>query len=59
MKMTSLSIKERKAKAPSFLTPSKNYTMIEEFKDKLKSFRKLLNQRTKNIKTTRYELNEK
>ena len=43
MKMTSLSIKERKAKAPSFLTPSKNYTMIEEFKDKLKSFRNLLN----------------
>ena len=43
MKMTSLSIKERKAKVPSFLTPSKNYTMIEELKDKLKSFRKLLN----------------
>ena len=43
MKMTSLSIKERKAKVPSFLTPSKNYTMIKELKDKLKSFRKLLN----------------
>ena len=36
--MPSLSIKERKAKMPSFLTASKKYTMIEEFKDGLKDF---------------------
>ena len=40
MKMPSLSIKERKAKTASFLTPSKKYTMIEEFKDELKKFLK-------------------
>ena len=42
MKISSLSIKERKAKTPSFLTPSKKYTMIEEFKDELKDFKKIL-----------------
>ena len=35
--------KERKAKVPSFLTPLKKYTMIEEFKDELKDFQKILN----------------
>ena len=35
MKMPSLSIKQRKAKTPSFLVPSKKYIMIEEFKDEL------------------------
>ena len=38
MKMPSLSIKERKAKTPSFLTHLKKYAMIEEFKDELKDF---------------------
>ena len=36
--MPSLSIKERKGKTPSFLTPSKKHTMIKEFKDELKDF---------------------
>ena len=38
MKMPSLLINERKAKMPSFLTPSRKYTMIEEFKDQFKGF---------------------
>ena len=38
MKMPSLSIKERKAKTPSFLTPSRKHTLIEEFMDESKDF---------------------
>ena len=38
MKMLSLSIRERKAKTPSFLTASKKYMVIEAFKDELKDF---------------------
>ena len=38
MKMPSLSIKEKKHKTPSLVTPSKKYMMIEEFKDDLKDF---------------------
>ena len=56
--MASLSIKERKAKTPSFLTPSKKYTMIEEFKDELKDFKKILN-KIKELKLLRdQEINE-
>ena len=33
--------KERKAKNISFLTPSKKYIMIEEFKDELKSLKNI------------------
>ena len=36
--------KERKAKNISFLTPSKKYIMIEEFKDELKSLKNILNE---------------
>ena len=36
--MPSLLMKERKAKTPSFLTPSRKYTMIEEIKDEFKDF---------------------
>ena len=42
MKMPSLSIKERNSKT-LFLILSKKYTMIEEFKDELKDFKKILN----------------
>ena len=41
--MPSLSIKERKAKTPSFLAPSKKYTMIKEFKDELRGLKNILN----------------
>ena len=44
MKMPSLSLKERKAKTPSFLVPSKKYTMIEEVKDELRSLKNILNE---------------
>ena len=43
MKMSNLSIKERKAKAPSLLAPSKKYTMIEEFNDELRGLKNKLN----------------
>ena len=42
--MTSLSIKERKAKTPSFLVLSKKYIIIEEFKDKLRDLKNILNE---------------
>ena len=58
MKMPSLSMKERKAKTPSFSTPSRKYTMIEEFKDELKDFKKVLNE-IKELKLLReQEINE-
>ena len=44
MKMLTLSIKERKAKAPSFLASSKKYTMIEEFKDELRGLKNILDE---------------
>ena len=55
MKMPSLSIKERKAKTPSFLTPSKKYTMIEEFNDELRGLKNILNEikKTGTIERTR------
>ena len=55
MKMPSLSIKERKAKAPSFLAPSKKYIMIEEFKDELRGLKNILNEikKTGTIERTR------
>ena len=55
MKMPSLSIKERKAKTPSFLAPSKKYIMIEEFKDELRDLKNILNEikKTGTIERTR------
>ena len=44
MKMPILSIKERKAKAPSFLVPSKKYIMMEEFKAELRDLKNVLNE---------------
>ena len=43
MKIPSLSKKEREANTLSFLTLSKKYTMIEEFKDKLRGLNNILN----------------
>ena len=53
--------KERKAKNTSFLTPSKKYIMVEEFKDELKSFKNILNEikKTRIIKRTRNKRNKK
>ena len=42
--MSSLSIKERKAKTSSFLVPSKKYIMIEEFKNELAGLKNILNE---------------
>ena len=55
MKVPSLSIKERKVKIPSFLTPPKKYTMIEEFKDELRGLKNILNEikKTGTIERTR------
>ena len=55
MKMPSLSIKERKAKTPSFLAPSKKYIIIEEFKDELRDLKNILNEikKTGTIERTR------
>ena len=55
MEMRSLSIKERKEKTSSFLTRSKKYTMIEEFKDKLRGLKNVLNEikKTGTIEKTR------
>ena len=54
-KIPSLSIKERKAKTPSFLAPSKKYTMIKEFKDELRGLKNILN----DIKNWNYWENKK
>ena len=55
MKMPILSIKERKAKTPSFLVPSKKYIMIEEFKAELRDLKNVLNEikKTGTIERTR------
>ena len=42
--MLSLSIKERKAKIPSFLAPSKKYIMVEEIKGKPRDLKNILNE---------------
>ena len=53
--------KERKAKNTSFLTPSKKYIMVEEFKVELKSFKNILNEikKTRIIKRTRNKRTKK
>ena len=55
MKMPTLSIKERKAKTPYFLAPSKKYIMIEEFKGELRGSKNMLNEikKTGSIEKTR------
>ena len=61
MKMPSLSIKERRARTPSFLAPSNKYIMIEEFKDELRDLKNILNEikKTGTIERTRNKLNKK
>ena len=53
--MPSLSRKERKAKTPSSLAPSKKYIMIEKFKDELRDLKNILNEikKTGTIERTR------
>ena len=48
MKIPSLSIKERKAKTPSFLALSNKYIVSEEFKDVLRGLKNILNDIKKN-----------
>ena len=55
------STKRTKTKKYIFLTPSKKYVMVEEFKDELKSFKNILNEikKTRTIKRTRNKRNKK
>ena len=61
MKIPSLSIKERKAKTPSFLALSNKYIMSEEFKDVLRGLKNILNdiKKTGTIERTRNRWNKK
>ena len=51
--MPSLSVKERKARMPSFLPPSKKYIMIEEFKGELRDLQNILHEIKKKLEPLR------
>ena len=56
--MLSLSIKERKAKIPSFLAPSKKYIMVEEIKGEPRDLKNILNEIKKLVPLREQENNE-